>query len=79
MRTANDVLLERGHTNDGRCDQCWRDAAAMYAGGQGAYESHVDAYYAAMKRAEEEAVSDVEGDEQVGRPTGEPEGERSDG
>lgn len=30
------------------CEKCWTDAHFMYAGGQGAYESLVDAYHALL-------------------------------
>jgi len=61
VRTANDVLLEQGHNNGGRCEKCWREAAWRYAGGQGEFESHNAAYYAVMedaqRAAEREAVT----------------------
>lgn len=53
--TVNDVLLAEGHTSPGLCQLCWHEAARLYAGGQGAYESQIAAYVAAMEKAGQEA------------------------
>lgn len=52
---ANDILLAEGHNNGGRCEKCWSEAAWLYAGGQGEYESHTSAYYAVMERHQADA------------------------
>lgn len=51
-------LLARGHTSTGLCEKCWSDAAIRYANGEGPYESQTEAYYAAMKEAEESVSRD---------------------
>ncbi len=55
MGTASEILRAEGHTSNGRCEKCWREAALLYAGGQGEYESHTAAYYAVMDRAQSDA------------------------
>jgi len=53
---VNDILRARGHEPvDGMCPKCWGVADSLYAGGQGAYESKTDAYYAALRYAEDDA------------------------
>ena len=55
--SVDDYLEAKGHKLvDGCCELCWRNAATMYAMGQGPYESHVDAYHKAMAEAEKEAL-----------------------
>jgi hypothetical protein len=53
---ANAYLLRTGHNNGGRCEKCWTEAASLYAGGQGAYESHTEAYHAVMERYQAAAL-----------------------
>jgi hypothetical protein len=58
---ANEYLLSTGHNNGGRCEKCWTEAAWLYAGGQGEYESHMEAYYAVMDRYQSEALRALAG------------------
>ena len=53
--TAAEILRADGHTSNGRCEKCWREAAWRYAGGQGEFESHTAAYYAVMDEAQRAA------------------------
>lgn len=53
--SAEDILRADGHTTGGRCEKCWSIAAMRYAGGQGAYSSHTEAYHAVMAEAQEDA------------------------
>jgi hypothetical protein len=57
---ANDYLLRTGHNNGGRCEKCWTEAAWLYAGGQGEYESHTAAYYAVMDKHQTAAIAATE-------------------
>lgn len=43
--TVNELLGVEGHSMSGMCERCWREAALLYANGQGPYESHVAAYH----------------------------------
>jgi hypothetical protein len=36
-----------GHARTGFCEECWREAATLYA--IGGYESHADAYQAVLR------------------------------
>ena len=65
---VNDWLRAHGHKADGRgvCEKCWRTAASMYAMGQGPYNSHSEAYHAAMQQAEEEAMRAVQNEQHAG-------------
>lgn len=74
--TAADRLAKAGHTtaSGGRCELCWRTAQTMYANGQGAYESLVSAYYAAMGAAEAAALTPTPVDCPPGSPTPTPSG-----
>lgn len=54
--SANDFLRGEGHENGGRCPVCWTAAQTMYANGQGPYGSLTEAYFAAMKEAEDRAL-----------------------
>lgn len=72
--TLAEVLATEGHTvGNGMCEKCWREAATLYAGGQGAYESHTDAYHAVLDRVRYETESRRANDkeERTMRPTGE--------
>jgi hypothetical protein len=57
---ANDYLLRTGHNNGGRCEKCWTEAAALYADGQGRYESRHDAYCAVMEKHQTAAIAATE-------------------
>jgi hypothetical protein len=55
-RHEDDVLVIAG-----RCESCWREAQLRYAGGQGPYDSLVDAYYAVMNQREAERAPCTQG------------------
>jgi hypothetical protein len=59
--SANEWLLRHGHENNGRCPRCWSESAKIATRTcTGAYDSHTDAYYAAMARAEAEYVNAIQ-------------------
>ena len=51
-----ELLAEEGHNwEGGRCKKCWRLAAQLYAHGSSVFESHQEAYEAALELANREA------------------------
>jgi len=61
-------LTDEGHNSCGLCEKCWSEAAVLYAGGQGAYESHTAAYYAVMSAHEDRvrALTGSDGTDETG-------------
>lgn len=65
--SINDILIAAGHSvTGGCCEKCWQDAATMYAGGHGAFESHAEAYHAAMAQALTRAQEQLGGNWRMG-------------